>query len=85
MRKKIVLVLLLISVCIIVCSLAFSSPSPLTKHCIVKLYAGGNVVETWEALDFGQADGQALVFSVGSDVTLRRVRIHGTWSIEEKE
>ena len=85
MVRKISFALLMLCFCLIVCSFALPSPSPLTKHCIVKLYAGGNVVETWEALDFGQADGEALVFSVGSDVTPRRVRIHGTWSIEEKE
>jgi hypothetical protein len=85
MRKTITLALLLISVSIIVYSFALSSPSPMTKHCIVKLYDGGNVVQTWEAVDFGQVDGQILVFSVGSDPNPRRVRIHGTWSIEEKE
>ncbi len=85
MKKQIISILLLTLACIIVYSIAFSSPPPMNKHCIVKLYDGGNVVQTWEAIDFGQTDGQTLIFSVGTDVTPRRVRIHGTWTIEEQE
>jgi len=85
MKKKFMLGLFLISACIIVYSLALSSPSPMNRHCIVKLYDGGKVVQSWEAVDFGQVDGQTLVFSVGNDPNPPRVRIHGTWSIEEKE
>ena len=84
MKKQIISILLLTLACIIIYSIAFSSP-PMNKHCIVKLYDGGNVVQTWEAIDFGQTDGQTLIFSVGTDVTPRRVRIHGTWTIEEQE
>ncbi len=85
MRKQIAVVLLLACLTIVVYNFARSSPSPITKHCIVKLYSGEKVVATWEAMDFGQVDGQILVFSVGNDLSPRRVRISGTWSIEEKE
>jgi hypothetical protein len=85
MKKRIAFILLLIAVSIIACSFTLSSPAPINKHCVVKLYDGGNVVQTWEAIDFGQVDGQTLIFSVGSNVNPQRVRIHGTWSIEEKE
>ena len=85
MNKKTVLVILFAITIFFILGLSSSSPTPMTKHCIVKLYAGSNVVQTWESLDFGQVDGETLIFTVGSDVSPQRVRIHGTWSIEEKE
>lgn len=85
MRRTIFLSILLCSLCVLVFTFARSSPPPMNKHCIVKLYSGDKVVATWEAIDFGQVDGQVLVFSVGNDLSPRRVRISGTYSIEEKE
>ena len=85
MKKKIAILLAVLAVSIFIFGFTASSPSPMTKHCIVKLYAGSNVVQTWESLDFGQVDGETLIFTVGSDVSPQRVRIHGTWSVEEKD
>ena len=85
MKTKTLPVLALAVAILLVFGFTSSSPSPMTKHCIVKLYAGSNVVQTWESLDFGQVDGETLIFTIGSDVSPQRVRIHGTWSIEEKE
>lgn len=85
MKKNLLLALLLISAGIAAYSHAHSSPLPMNRHCVVNLYDGGKIVQTWEAVDFGQVDGQILVFSVGNEPNPRRVRIHETWSIEENE
>ncbi len=64
-------------------SSTFSQSQP--KHYTVKLYSGNNVVATWNALDWGYADGQTLVFTVGEQNHPTRVRINGTFSVEEAE
>ena len=55
------------------------------RHYAVKLYSGDKVVGTWQALDWGKIDDQTLVFSVGDVRYPRRVRIVGTFSVEEGE
>jgi hypothetical protein len=51
----------------------------------VRLYSGGEVVGTWEALDLGRVEGESLVFPVEDGVGTRQVRIAGTWSVAPKE
>ena len=85
MKKKLVVLLVVLVTTIFLFGFKPSSPSPLTKHCIVKLYTNTGFVQTWESLDFGQVDAGTLIFTVGTDVSPQRVRIHGTWTIEEKE
>jgi hypothetical protein len=54
------------------------------KHYTVKLYsANGVVVGTWDAINWGTVDGQTLTFSVGDRNFPNRVRISGTFSVEE--
>jgi hypothetical protein len=65
--------------------LAVSNPPGYNKKCIVKLYSGSTVVGTWEALNFGQVEGETLVFTIGNDINPKKVRISGPWSVEEKE
>lgn len=63
---------------------SISSSQSQPKHYIVKLYSGDSVVGTWNALDWGTVDGQTLVFTVGERHNPTRVRINGTFSVEEK-
>lgn len=49
---------------------------------IVRLYAGSQVVGTWQALDAGRVDGDSLVFRIDGGVEERVVRIQGTYSVE---
>ncbi|MBI2429449.1 MAG: hypothetical protein HYV29_11770 [Ignavibacteriales bacterium] len=65
----------------IVTTTSFSQSQP--KTYTVKLYSGDNVVGTWTAIDWPIADGYTLVFSVGHRSTPKRVRINGTYSVEE--
>lgn len=53
------------------------------KRYTVKLFTGNSTVTTWEALDFGRLDGETLIFTVGDRNFPRRVRISGTFSVEE--
>lgn len=49
---------------------------------VVRLYDGGKVVGTWEALGPGRMDGDSLLFTVEQGVRAREVRVAGTWSLE---
>ena len=49
---------------------------------LVKLYAGSQVVGSWEALDAGRVEGESLVFRVDAGAHDRVVRISGTYSVE---
>lgn len=60
-------------------SLSQSQPKSYT----VKLYSGQNVVGAWTAIDWPTADGYTLAFSIGHRSTPKRVRISGTYSVEE--
>ena len=77
------LIALLIGIVIFVFTTSFSQSQP--KHYVIKLYSGNNVVATWEALDWGTFDGQSLTFNVGDRHTPKRVKITGTFSVEEFE
>lgn len=85
MRKNLIIASLVLIICLVVFGTASPTPPQYNKRCVVKLYSGNSVVATWEALGFGQIEGQTLVFSVGNDISPKKVRISGTWSIEEKE
>ncbi|MHB1048478.1 MAG: hypothetical protein ACYC09_00205 [Bacteroidota bacterium] len=80
-KSKLGLSIIILSIIIIVFSTSFSQSQP--KRYIVKLYSGNTMVATWTALDWGSADGQTLVFTVGERHNPMRVRINGTYSIEE--
>lgn len=67
----------------IVTTTSFSQSQP--KSYTVKLYSGENVVATWTAIDWPTADGYTLAFSVGHRSTPKRVRISGTYSVEENQ
>lgn len=56
-----------------------------SKRYIVKLYSGDKVMVSWEARDIGRVEGESLVFSVGKDNNSGKVRISGTYSVEESE
>lgn len=62
---------------------SFSQSQP--KRYLVKLYSADRVVGTWEALDYGNVDGQSLEFHVGNRSFPTRVRINGTFSVEERD
>ena len=81
-RKFFVIVVVLISGLTILSITRISSQSQ-PKQYRVKLYSGGTVVSTWEALDLGNVDQQTLIFRVGDRKYPRSVRITGTYSIEE--
>ena len=53
------------------------------KRYVVKLYSGDKLVQTWEALDWARDEGETLVFTVGDRHSPTRVRISGTYSVEE--
>jgi hypothetical protein len=56
-----------------------------SKRYIVKLYSGDKVMVSWDARDIGRVEGESLVFSVGKDNNSGKVRICGTYSVEESE
>ncbi|MFA6439413.1 MAG: hypothetical protein WCX28_08900 [Bacteriovoracaceae bacterium] len=85
MKKNLVTDTIVFLLCVAVFSSATPTPVQYNKRCVVKLYSGTSVVATWDALGFGQLEGETLVFTVGSDISPKKVRISGTWSIEEKE
>jgi hypothetical protein len=60
---------------------SFSQSQP--KRYTVKLYSGGTLVQTWDGFDFGTMNENTLVFSVGDRHYPTRVRINGTFSVEE--
>jgi hypothetical protein len=84
MNKRLLAVLVILFVCAAVFSTATPTPQ-YSKRCVVKLYSGNTVVASWDALGFGQIEGETLVFTIGNDISPKKVRISGTWSIEEKE
>lgn len=85
MRKQLIIAAVVILLGIAGTGIATSNPPGYNKKCIVKLYSGTAVVGTWEALNFGQVEGETLTFTIGNDINPKKVRISGTWSIEEKE
>jgi hypothetical protein len=73
----------IIAVVAIVTTTSFSQSQP--KTYTVKLYSGESVVGTWTAIDWPTTDGYTLAFSVGHRSTPKRVRISGTYSVEEMQ
>ncbi len=74
------------AVCIIVIvavvtTTSFSQSQP--KTYTVKLYSGDAVVGTWTAIDWPSVDGYTLTFNVGHRINPKRMRINGTYSVEE--
>ncbi|NUN68381.1 MAG: hypothetical protein HUU02_01560 [Bacteroidetes bacterium] len=79
----IVFILMLMSAAAVV--MATPEPTQYPKRCTVKLYSANGIVASWDAMGMGQVEGQTLTFTVGSEVSPRKVRISGTWSIEERD
>lgn len=73
----------IIAVIAIVTTTSFSQSQP--KTYTVKLYSGDTVVGTWTAIDWPQVDGYTLTFSIGHRNIPKRVRINGTYSVEEMQ
>jgi hypothetical protein len=71
----------LVLLCIIAHSVTDAQSQP--KRYVVKLYSGTSAVATWDALDFGRLDGETLIFTVGDRNFPRKVRISGTYIVEE--
>jgi hypothetical protein len=84
MKKKLFIGTIILVLGIAALSIATPSPTQLTKRYVVKLYSGNSVVGTWEALGAGQVEGTTFVFTIGNDISPKKVRISGTWSIEEQ-
>lgn len=84
MKKNLVIGTIILLLGIAAVGIATPSPTQITKRYVVKLYSGNTVVGTWEALGAGQVEGTTFVFSIGNDISPRKVRISGTWSIEEQ-
>lgn len=76
-----VIAVLIISAGIFLYTKSYSQSQP--RHYIVKLYGGNSVVAQWDAFDWGTVDGKTLVFTVGDRHNPTRVRIQGTYSVEE--
>lgn len=75
-----VLVLVVISIFVV---RSYSQSQP--KRYMIKLYSADRVIGTWDALDYGKVDGQSLEFHVGNRSFPTRVRINGTFSVEERD
>ncbi len=80
-KSLISLVIVAVVIFVFVFTKSFSQSQP--KRYTVKLYSVDKVVATWEGLDWGTADGQTYVFTVGNRRNPTRVRINGTFSVEE--
>lgn len=82
-RLSLLVLFLLLSGVLLVTNLPSQGMS---KSFTVKLYAeSGQVVGTWKARDIGRVEGSSVVFTAGSDLNPRTVRISGTYSIEQTE
>ena len=57
----------------------------IAPHYLIKLYEGGKIVGTWNALNAGRVDGQSLTFAINDEVNPRTVRIQGTYTVEQQE
>jgi hypothetical protein len=85
MEGKLFVGMVVLAMTVLVFTFSNVSSQSQPEHYVVKLYSGANMVATWNALDWGYADGQTLVFTVGEQSHPTRVRINGTFSVEEVE
>ncbi len=83
MRVKILIGLAIVTIAIFVVTKSYSQSQP--KHYTIKLYSADRVIGSWEALDWGSVDGETLTFTVGNRSFPTRVRINGTFSVEEHD
>lgn len=79
--RTIIIAIVVIAVAAFVAAPLLSQSQP--KRYVVKLYSGDKMVGTWEAFDFGRLDGQTLVIAYGDRKFPTRLRISGTFSVEE--
>jgi hypothetical protein len=61
------------------------SEADLGEKALVKLYDDGKVIGQWTASNLGRMDEGSFVFTVKEGVRDLRVRIHGTFSVEETD
>jgi len=81
--KKIILASILIFAALTFVLITHSKSQSLSSRYLVKLYSGDKVVATWEAKEIGKIEGQSLIFTSGSDLNPKMVRIQGSFSVEE--
>jgi hypothetical protein len=85
-RRSRIIIAVSVLLLLVSAALLVAAPEPqYTKRCTVKLYSANGIVASWDAMGMGQVEGQTLIFTVGSEVSPRKVRISGTWSIEERD
>lgn len=85
MKTKLIILstVCIIAVAAILATTSYSQSQP--KTYTVKLYSGAAVVGTWTAIDWPTADGYTLTFNVGHKINPKRMRISGTYSVEEMQ
>ena len=83
MKTKLFIGFAVLTVAIFVFTRSYSQSQP--KHYTVRLYAADKLVGSWEALDWGTVDGQTISFTVGNRSFPTRVRVSGTFSVEEHD
>jgi len=85
MKYKHLIVVVIFVLALTIFGITRSTSQSIRKTYTVKLYSGDVVVQTWIARDMGSFDEQSLVFTIGDDMRQRRVRISGTYSVEESD
>ena len=83
MKYKSYIIVLLILIGLTIFGITHTTSQSQPKRYVVKLYSGSNMIATWEALDYGKIDGESLEFHFGDRKYPSRVRISGTYSVEE--
>lgn len=84
-RKSIIIIAALVLIGLTIFGVTQVTSQSQPRYYTVKLYSGDRVVATWQALDWGKIDDQTFIFSVGDRKYPKRVRIVGTFSVEEGE
>jgi hypothetical protein len=72
---------LIIALCLMAVSL--SAYAGIQTKEIVKLYSDGKLVDTWEAIEPGRMEGPCYVFKIRKGAFKPKVRVCGTFSVEE--
>jgi hypothetical protein len=84
MKYKSVIIILFIVAGLAIFGINHSRSQSQPKRYVIKLYSGDQLVATWESFDLGSVnDNNTLLFNVGDRKYPRRVRISGTYSVEE--